>query len=93
MKKFIVALLTIVSLCWSFDAPARFPRGAPVAQNVVNMGGGPNMLERSLFATNTPTLPYSQWYVPGNGSPAMAYRSRCCRAVPVVRVGIRIKSE
>lgn len=36
------------------------------------MGGGPNMLERSLFATNTPSLDYSQWYTPGNGSPAIS---------------------
>lgn len=38
----------------------------------VNMGGGANMVERSLFASNAPTLPYSQWYVPGNGSPAIS---------------------
>jgi hypothetical protein len=38
----------------------------------VNMGGGSNLVERSLFASNTPTLPYSQWYVPGNGSPAIS---------------------
>lgn len=38
----------------------------------VNMGGGSNMLERSLFASSAPTLPYSQWYVPGNGSPAIS---------------------
>lgn len=38
----------------------------------VNMGGGPNMVERSLFSSNAPTLPYSQWYVPGNGSPAIS---------------------
>lgn len=38
----------------------------------VNMGGGPNLVERSLFASNTPSLPYSQWYVPGNGSPALS---------------------
>lgn len=38
----------------------------------INMGGGPNLIERSLFASNTPTLPYSQWYVPGNGSPAIS---------------------
>jgi hypothetical protein len=36
------------------------------------MGGGSNLIERSLFSSNTPTLPYSQWYVPGNGSPAIS---------------------
>lgn len=39
---------------------------------IVNMGGGANMLERSLFSSNTPTLAYSQWYTPGNGSPAIS---------------------
>jgi hypothetical protein len=38
----------------------------------VNMGGGPNMIERSVFASSTPNLPYSSWYVPGNGSPAIS---------------------
>lgn len=38
----------------------------------INMGGGSNMLERSLFSSTTPSLPYSQWYVPGNGSPAIS---------------------
>ena len=38
----------------------------------INMGGGANMVARSLFASNAPTLPYSQWYVPGNGSPALS---------------------
>jgi hypothetical protein len=38
----------------------------------VNMGGGPNLVERSLFSSSAPTLPYSQWYVPGNGSPALS---------------------
>lgn len=44
----------------------------PAASGPVNMGGGPNMLERSLFSSNTPTLPYNQWNVPGNGSPAIS---------------------
>lgn len=43
-----------------------------VTPTIVNMGGGANMVERSLFASNTPALPYSQWYVPGNGSPAIS---------------------
>ncbi len=38
----------------------------------INMGGGPNMVERSLFSSDAPALPYSQWYVPGNGSPAIS---------------------
>lgn len=38
----------------------------------INMGGGPNLITRSLFASSTPTLPYSQWYEPGRGSPAMS---------------------
>lgn len=54
------------------SSEARSLRGAPVTPAIVNMGGGPNMLERSLFASNTPALPYSQWYVPGNGSPALS---------------------
>jgi len=71
MKKFVAAVLILASLIWALDASARFPRGTPTA-GIVNMGGGSNMLERSLFASNTPTLPYSQWYVPGNGSPAIS---------------------
>jgi hypothetical protein len=39
---------------------------------IVNMGGGPNMLERSLFSNNTPSLSYGSWYTPGNGSPAVS---------------------
>lgn len=39
---------------------------------IVNMGGGANLVQRSLFATNTPSLPYSQWYKPGAGSPAVS---------------------
>ena len=38
----------------------------------VNMGGGSNLVQRSVFATNTPNLAYSQWYVPGAGSPAIS---------------------
>ena len=38
----------------------------------VNMGGGANMIERSLFASNAPTLPWAQWYTPGTGSPAIS---------------------
>lgn len=38
----------------------------------VNMGGGANLIQRSLFATNTPNLAYSQWYTPGIGSPAVS---------------------
>lgn len=38
----------------------------------INMGGGPNLIQRSLFSTSTPTLPYSSWYTPGNGSPAIS---------------------
>lgn len=67
------ALVAILALCWAVDAPARFPRGAPVsASEPVDMGGGPNLLERSLFSSGTPMLPYASWYVPGNGSPAIS---------------------
>jgi len=38
----------------------------------LNMGGGANLIERSLFSTSTPTLSYSSWYTPGNGSPAIS---------------------
>lgn len=38
----------------------------------INMGGGASLLERSLFSSSTPTLAYSQWYTPGNGSPAIS---------------------
>lgn len=39
---------------------------------LVNMGGGANLVERSVFAPSTPSLAYSQWYTPGNGSPAIS---------------------
>ena len=39
---------------------------------IVNMGGGPNLLQRSLFSSSAPTLPYSSWYTPGSGSPAVS---------------------
>lgn len=39
---------------------------------IVNMGGGANLVQRSLFSTSTPVLPYSSWYTPGNGSPAIS---------------------
>src|SRR4051812_3063696 len=38
----------------------------------VNMGGGPNLVERSLFSSNSPTLPFASWSTPGNGSPALS---------------------
>lgn len=38
----------------------------------INMGGGVNLVQRSLFSTSTPSLDYSQWYVPGAGSPAIS---------------------
>lgn len=38
----------------------------------INMGGGPNLIQRSLFASAAPTLPYSSWYTPGAGSPAVS---------------------
>lgn len=38
----------------------------------INMGGGPNLIKRSLFSENTPNLPYASWYVPGSGSPAIS---------------------
>lgn len=74
MRRLLVTLLAIVSLCsLSIDASARPLRGVAVSQpGPVDMGGGPNMLERSLFASTAPSLPFSQWYVPGNGSPALS---------------------
>lgn len=38
----------------------------------IDMGGGANLIQRSLFSTNTPNLPHSSWYTPGNGSPAIS---------------------
>src|SRR6185437_6986248 len=38
----------------------------------VNMGGGANLVQRSLFSSADPTLPYSSWYTPGAGSPAVS---------------------
>jgi len=38
----------------------------------LNMGGGANLIQRSLFSTSTPTLPYASWYTPGSGSPAIS---------------------
>ena len=70
MKKLFLSLVVVTSLICVIDASARFPRGAP--SGPINMGGGPYLLERSLFSTSTPTLAYSQWYVPGNGSPAIS---------------------
>ncbi|WP_316176206.1 hypothetical protein [Bradyrhizobium sp. SZCCHNRI1073] len=55
-----------VSIRWSASANGTRNTGP------LNMGGGANLLERSLFSTSTPTLPYSQWYTPGNGSPAVS---------------------
>lgn len=43
-----------------------------VLSSIVNMGGGSNLVQRSLFSTNTPNLAYSTWYTPGNGSPAIS---------------------
>ena len=43
-----------------------------VTPSIVDMGGGPNLIQRSLFSTNTPTLPHASWYVPGSGSPAIS---------------------
>ena len=36
------------------------------------MGGGPNLVQRSLFSTSTPTQGYGNWYNPGFGSPAVS---------------------
>lgn len=47
MKALLAALLAFVSLCWPFDAPARFPRGTPVP-NIVNMGGGLMVLNKGI---------------------------------------------
>lgn len=73
MKK-ISAALCLLFLFFGLANAAYFQAQTylPTQSGPVNMGGGPNMLERSLFASNTPTLPYSQWYVPGNGSPALS---------------------
>lgn len=49
-----------------------FQTYAPAASGPINMGGGPNLIERSLFSSNAPNLTPSQWYTPGNGSPAVS---------------------
>ena len=73
MKKLYAALFSLVLFAGLAHA-AYFQAQTylPVVSGPVNMGGGPNMIERSLFSSNTPLLPYSQWYVPGNGSPAIS---------------------
>lgn len=43
-----------------------------VTPAIVNMGGGANLIQRSVFATNSPNLSYSQYYNPGSGSPAVS---------------------
>lgn len=73
MKKISVSLCFLLLLSGLAHAAfGIFQTYAPAASPIVNMGGGPNLIERSLFSTNTPTLPYSQWYTPGNGSPAIS---------------------
>lgn len=49
-----------------------FQTYAPAASGPINMGGGPSLIERSLFSSNAPNLTPSQWYTPGNGSPAVS---------------------
>lgn len=71
MKKISAALLALFVFVGLANA-AYFQAQTYLASGPVNMGGGPNMLERSVFASNTPNLAYSQWYVPGNGSPAIS---------------------
>ncbi len=72
MKKLIAALLfAVLALTWAADSTARFPRGTQPVSPIVDMGGGPNMLERSIFSTAAPTVPFSQWYT-GTGSPAIS---------------------
>lgn len=66
MKKL---LIIVIALVWASSSDAWFKRGEG---GPVNMGGGPNLLERSLFSNTTPLLPYSSWYIPGNGSPAIS---------------------
>jgi len=46
--------------------------GSGTRNLAINMGGGANMLERSLFSSSTPMLPYSSFYTPGIGSPAIS---------------------
>ena len=68
LKSFIVILLiTVPTVCL-----AAFAIFQTYSSPIVDMGGGPNLLERSLFSSDTPTLSYSSWYVPGNGSPAIS---------------------
>lgn len=64
MKRLISILFGLLLGAWT--------QGVSGPSPIVNMGGGPNLIERSLFASSTPTLPYSSWYVPGNGSPAIS---------------------
>lgn len=73
MKRLFAALVIALQLGGVAHAAfAIFQTATSASLGPVNMGGGPNMLERSLFSTNTPTLPYSSWYTPGNGSPAIS---------------------
>ena len=71
MKKLSSALCLLLLLAG--PCLAAFGIFQTYAPGVLNMGGGPNLIERSLFSNSTPTLPYSQWYTPqGNGSPAIS---------------------
>ena len=73
MKKLVAAFFIALSLGGiAHSAYFQAQTYLPVSAGPVNMGGGANMLERSLFSTNTPNLAYSAWNTPGNGSPAVS---------------------
>jgi hypothetical protein len=66
MKRFVAAILTLVSLCWAIDAGARFPRGTPTASNL-------NLLQENIFGlTGSAWQTPSGYYAPGVGSPAVS---------------------
>lgn len=76
MKRISAALCLLLLLSGLANAAfGIFQTALPVASGPTNMGGGSNMLERSLFSSNTPNLSYSQWYIPGNASPAVSTAS------------------
>lgn len=70
MKRLITAI-AILLVCLASVASAQFAIFQTYSvSGPVNMGGGSNLIERSLFSTNSPNLSYSQMYAtPSNGSP------------------------
>ena len=64
---FLLLMLVIPTAGWG-----AFAIFQTASSGLVGYGGGSNLVQRSLFATNAPTLPVSSWYTPGNGSPAVS---------------------